>query len=249
MNKDIYINDLIELFIKDDLLIKNIDELILKNIKSKNRNKNNNKTLLEKMIGEEKFNRGDICIYDILKSNYNKVVTNSVDWDKVDKYAELMKQGVKFPTPYLNYTNAGQEGRHRASAFKQAFGDDAEMPVIEIYPSNPTLDEIYEYCETRWQDAEQWMEYVAPNFGYTTKEIYDYLGKEYIKPEESEDEIEPDDLDNIDDLLDDEDLISDEDDMSGFFNFVSKKLNKPINSIDDIPNDKFNNLLMQYSRI
>lgn len=201
--------------------------------------------ILTYMTGDEYINK---CIYDIFKSNYNKVVTNSVDWNKVDKYAELMKQGVKFPTPYLNYTNAGQEGRHRALAFKQAFGDDAEMPVIEIYPSNPTLDEIYEYCETRWQDAEQWIEYVAPKFGYNTKEIYDYLGKEYIEPEESEDEIEPDDLDNIDDLLDDDDLISDEDDMSGFFNFVSKKLNKPINSIDDIPNDKFNNLLMLYSR-
>ena len=172
--------------------------------------------ILTYMTCDEYLNK---CIYDIFKSNYDKTVTNSINWDNVDKYAELMKQGVKFPTPYLDYVNKGQEGRHRALAFKQVFGNDAEMPVIELYPSNPTLDEIYEYCENRWQDGEQWMEYVAPNFGYSTKEIYDYLGKEYIEPIEDEEETyEPDDLNNIDDLLDDEDLIdtNDEDDMEEF---------------------------------
>ena len=73
LNKDIYINDLIELFIKDEYLISKIDEIIMKNINSKNIKENDvNQTLLEKMIKEEKFNRGDICIYDIVKKILNK---------------------------------------------------------------------------------------------------------------------------------------------------------------------------------
>ena len=192
----------------------------------------------------------DRCINNVFKSTYAKTVTNAIDWNKVNEYAELMKQGTKFPTPYLDYVNAGQEGRHRALAFKQAFGEDAEMPVIELYPSNPTLDEIYDYCTQKWQDGEQWMEYVAPNFGYTTKEIYDYLGKEYIEQEEPKEEIEPDDLNNIDDLLDDEDLInSDTDSLGDFFNFASQKLNRKITDIDDMSNTEFDKLVMQYSKV
>ena len=49
----------------------------------------------------------DKCINKVFKSNYTKTVTNAVDWDKVNEYAELMKKGTKFPTPYLDYVNAG----------------------------------------------------------------------------------------------------------------------------------------------
>jgi len=199
--------------------------------------------ILSYMTSDEYINK---CIYDIFKSNYDKTVTNSINWDKVDEYAELMKQGTKFPTPYLDYVNAGQEGRHRALAFKQAFGEDAEMPVIELYPSNPTLDEIYEYCTQKWHNGEQWVEYVAPKFGYTTKEIYDYLGKEYIEPEPEEDEVEPDDLDNIDDLLDDEDLIDDDGDMSEFFDFCSKQLNRDINDLDDLSMTEIDKMMKKW---
>ena len=168
------------------------------------------------------------------------------DWNKVNKYADLMKQGTKFPTPYLDYVNLGQEGRHRALAFKQAFGEDAEMPVIELYPSNPTLDEIYEYCTQRWKNGEQWLEYVAPNFGYTTKEVYDYLGKEYIEPVEDEepeqidDEIDIDDLDN----LDDEDYI----DIDEFNEFVKEKSNGEITDVYSLPADEFMKWMTKFTR-
>ena len=36
--------------------------------------------------------------------------------DNVKKYMTMMENGTKFDTPYLNYTNSGQEGRHRAIA-------------------------------------------------------------------------------------------------------------------------------------
>lgn len=54
---------------------------------------------------------------------------NSVNEDVV-KYAEAMRNGDKFPLPYLDFTNAGQEGRHRALAAKMAGID--KIPVVVI---------------------------------------------------------------------------------------------------------------------
>ena len=183
----------------------------------------------------------DKCINKVFKSTYAKTITNAIDWDKVNEYAELMKQGTKFPTPYLDYVNAGQEGRHRALAFKQAFGEDAEMPVIELYPSNPTLDEIYDYCTQKWQDGEQWVEYVAPNFGYTTKEIYDYLGKEYIEPEENE---EQEDYIDVDIDIDDDDDI----DIDEFNEFVKDRSNGEITDVYKLPADEFMKWLTKFTK-
>ena len=53
----------------------------------------------------------------------------SIDED-VQKYAEAMRNGDKFPLPYLDFTNAGQEGRHRAMAAKMAGID--KIPVVVI---------------------------------------------------------------------------------------------------------------------
>lgn len=36
--------------------------------------------------------------------------------ENINKYMRMMEAGVKFDTPYLNYKNKGQEGRHRAIA-------------------------------------------------------------------------------------------------------------------------------------
>lgn len=97
LNKDTYISDLIELFKKDELLRSKIDELIIKNIKLKNNNQNIKKgTILEKMIMEEKFNRGDICIYDIVKKILNK---NYINEFKII-YAEL--ENIYFFSSILN---------------------------------------------------------------------------------------------------------------------------------------------------
>ena len=195
------------------------------------------------MTADEYINK---CIDYIFKSNYKKVVDNSVDWEKVNEYAELMKNGTIFPTGYLDYTVPTQEGRHRALAFKQAFGADAEMPVIEVFPTNVTNDEIYDYCERRWGDGNEWFGYVASKLGRSGKEINDYLGIE-PEPEDinNEEEYEPDDLDNIDDLLDDNDLIEDD---TEFYKFCSKELNREINSMSDLSNAEFNKLLMKYIR-
>lgn len=46
----------------------------------------------------------------------------------VNKYAEMMRRGVKFDTPYLDYENEGQEGIHRALAAIQNGYE--KIPVI-----------------------------------------------------------------------------------------------------------------------
>ena len=50
--------------------------MIMKNINNKYGDNNNNKNILEKVIKEEKFSRGDICIYDIIKKLLNKNYLN-----------------------------------------------------------------------------------------------------------------------------------------------------------------------------
>lgn len=58
-------------------------------------------------------------------------IEGSVPIDKnLDEYVEMMKQGVKFDLPYLNYDNGnkGQEGRHRAIAAYMAGID--KIPVL-----------------------------------------------------------------------------------------------------------------------
>ncbi len=52
----------------------------------------------------------------------------------ISKYAKAMKDGEKFPLPYLDYTTAGQEGRHRALAAKEAGIE--KIPVVIIDDAN-----------------------------------------------------------------------------------------------------------------
>lgn len=56
--------------------------------------------------------------------------TKYVNWDNVDKYAEAMKSGSKFPIGYYVVGEPDQEGRHRALAAMK-LGCEA-MPVIVI---------------------------------------------------------------------------------------------------------------------
>lgn len=63
----------------------------------------------------------------------------------VAKYAEAMQNGEKFPLPYLDYSAAQQEGRHRALAAKRAGID--KIPVVIIDDeANPKaiIDEVAE---------------------------------------------------------------------------------------------------------
>ena len=191
------------------------------------------------------------CIHDIFNSTYDKTVTYAVDWNNVDKYAKAMKNGEKFPLCYLDYVTNNQEGRHRALAFKQAFGEDAEMPVLEIYPTNVTDDEIAEYCKQKWGSLQYWYPYVASRLGRTEKEINNYLGIENNEVSEKEQSTEPDNLDNIDDLLNSDDLFDDDEsdiDLDDFIDFVNKKSSNKIKSIDDLDAYDLSKWLDKYYR-
>ena len=156
------------------------------------------------------------CVSDIFGTSYDSVVS-WVDEAKVHEYARHMKQGETFPIPYLNYADKQQEGRHRAFAFKEAFGANAEFPVLEVFPvKKPPMELIKDYCMRKVKDsrmASLMMPEIAGRW-YTQKEIYDYLGIPYEADDDSDDnaiEDEDSDVTSLDDInLDDVDDIDDE---------------------------------------
>jgi len=154
------------------------------------------------------------CVDKIFNSSYEGVV-RWVDEAKVHEYARHMLQGETFPIPYLNYADKQQEGRHRAFAFKEAFGADAEFPVLEVFPvKKPSLDLIKDYCVRKYGNERQAVMMLPEIAGkwYTQKEIYEYLGIDYEDDdEELSDDIELDDLDDIDDDI----LLSEMADIAG----------------------------------
>ena len=126
---------------------------------------------------------------------------NGVDEETVDKYAESMRNGDKFPLPYINVSKySGQEGRHRMLAGAKAFGEDTEFPVMIIFNSKPTESEIVDYCKKAYGENWEWaFNWVASNFGYGKKE----------EPKETDTWVDTDylngmidDLDDIDNLID-----------------------------------------------
>lgn len=100
----------------------------------------------------------DRCVKDIFHGSWNKdiVPIKKYNAETITKYANAMMNGDKFPIPYLDYTTENQEGRHRALAVIEAFGEDSVMPVLVIKPTNPTEEEIRKYAEKRWPNDPEW---------------------------------------------------------------------------------------------
>lgn len=145
----------------------------------------------------------DNCINGVFNNDYDAVVTHAVDFDKVHRYSEAMRNGDTFPVPYLDYDWHQQEGRHRAFAYADAFGENAKFPVLEVFPVEPedvTNDEIYAYVKQKMgnYNPDGMFDYVATIHGRTEEEICGYLGKPY-EPEYGE--IDEDELDAA--ILDD----------------------------------------------
>lgn len=125
------------------------------------------------------------CVHSIFESDWDSTVTNAVNRATVHRYAREMLQGDTFPVPYLNHATRQQEGRHRACAVKEAFGPDARFPVLEVYPSHPSLEAIEDYTIRKCRDkpiGRQLMPEIAGKW-YSQREIYDYLGWDYQEPE------------------------------------------------------------------
>lgn len=80
----------------------------------------------------------------------------------VDTYAQNMIDGDKFPLPYINYADHGQEGLHRMMAAGQAFGWDVEFPVLIVTSLDVRKDElnnIWRYWSDAIHNAEQYTYY------------------------------------------------------------------------------------------
>lgn len=61
---------------------------------------------------------------------------NSIDQDKVNKYTDMIKQGVKFDLPILDYAfRKSQEGRHRMLAANQVYPNQ-KFPCLVITKFN-----------------------------------------------------------------------------------------------------------------
>ena len=90
----------------------------------------------------------------------------------VDEYTKAMQNGEQFPLPYLDYSTAQQEGRHRAFAAKAAGID--KMPVVIIDDeANPRA--IIEEVSEATAKANNWMDSLADS------ETYDDFVKQNAK--------------------------------------------------------------------
>ena len=100
---------------------------------------------LEKMTADEYFKRVASEVFGCTVERAKK----GLNQKNIDKYAQMMKDGVKFNLPYLNihpYHGPSQEGRHRMLAMSQAFGEDAEGYVLIVEPYKPDDEEIRQYA-------------------------------------------------------------------------------------------------------
>jgi hypothetical protein len=66
------------------------------------------------------------------KSYDDMINSNVILKDKIDKYADDMKKGDKFPIPYHTIGKSSQEGRHRALACLKL--GVKKIPVVSIEP-------------------------------------------------------------------------------------------------------------------
>lgn len=178
----------------------------------------------------------DKCIHDIFNSNWDSTVTYAVDQPKVHQYARKMLQGDTFPIPFLNYATKQQEGRHRAFAVKEAFGPDARFPVLEVYPSHPSLDAISDYtirkCGGNVSRGMALLPEIAGRW-YSQKEIYNYLGLDY--QEDDPEQKSEADWSDIPNELDDDILLEE----------VAREAGIPVDKIDDLDAADFARMLQK----
>ena len=85
------------------------------------------------------------------KDTYDAIIN-----EKVDIYAEELKNGVKFPLPYIDFINCEQEGRHRMLASAKAFGKNIKFPVLHIYPTQTNEKEISRYVNNAYPNDIDW---------------------------------------------------------------------------------------------
>lgn len=92
------------------------------------------------------------CNYRNIPISDIKYQTEDLSTEKVERFVNLMKSGVKFPLPVLELHGRGsQEGLRRLYSASLAFGADCKFPVLvtRAYDNNkPTHMRLY-WCKGR----------------------------------------------------------------------------------------------------
>lgn len=72
-----------------------------------------------------------------------------INFDRAMYYANMMMKGSKFPTPYIDYLDNNQEGRHRAYAVEILINtkhiEPTKIPVYIIKKSNYSKEDYQKY--------------------------------------------------------------------------------------------------------
>lgn len=156
---------------------------------------------LEKMTADDYFRIISDKVFGVSVEQSKRGLSQS----KIDKYAEMMKEGTVFNLPYINlhpYFGPSQEGRHRMLAMAKAFGDDAEGYVLIVEPYEPDDKEIYAYAEKKFIGDGEW------GSNYINSVLDKYLMRDSEDDEEEDSESQEDDYYMIDGIsLGDGDII------------------------------------------
>ena len=99
-----------------------------KDLEYMRKNKNRDGEIV--MMTPDEYFEGASKIFEY-RHNASELVDQRSD-KYTDQYVEDMKNGDKFPLPYLNFADPGQEGLHRMLAAKRAFGADVKYPVLVV---------------------------------------------------------------------------------------------------------------------
>ena len=194
LNKEKYINDLIELFGKDNHLIKIINELIIKLIHSKNEERMN-KSLLEQIIQEEKFTKGDICIIDIVKKVIIKNYINEFkiiyrELEKINYFSSILNNSKRYIDNKANINQKEEFNQKIKEIFIENINLKNNLPEDEIkldifigfiMPSKILLEEIDGYITNNIKNQYREIEDQYKNSCFEDEEIEEgkqqYLNK------------------------------------------------------------------------
>lgn len=128
---------------------------------------------------------------EIFQHRYNASELVKQRSDKyTDQYVEDMKNGAKFPLPYLNYADPGQEGLHRMLAAKRAFGADVKYPVLVVTVYDQQLEdekklwkEISRFEQKEFRNIVDFLESHISNKYHIPPENLTSVAEEFIQSE------------------------------------------------------------------
>lgn len=69
----------------------------------------------------------------------------------IDRYKDAMLSGDKFPMPFINFADPGQEGLHRMYTAGEVFGWHTPFPVLAITVYDQKLEDEWKFQESLWE--------------------------------------------------------------------------------------------------